>query len=109
MRMSIRDHINFPKIVTILAVVFGIGVGLCGLDYFLAAHNIGKSHEEFGVGPLDGVSILVMLLSAAGLVLAVLAWIVAAILGRTGSGRDEANPQTPFHSTDDSTKDDNSR
>ena len=51
------SRISFAKVVVVLAVVFGIGVGLCGLDIFLASKGIGKSTEEFGVGPLDGVSI----------------------------------------------------
>jgi hypothetical protein len=88
MSRSQPDRFPFAKIVAILAAAFGIGVGLCGLDYFLAAHNIGRSHEEFGVGPLDSVSMIVMALSAAGLVLALIAWaITAAIVALRSSGK----------------------
>jgi len=74
-------RITFAKIVTVLAVGFGIGLGLCGLDYLLAANGIGKSHEEFGVGPLDAVSLVVMVLSAIGLVLTTILWVVFAAVG----------------------------
>ncbi len=79
----------FAKIVVILAAAFGIGVGLCGLDFFLAAKGIGKSTEEFGVGPLDSVSLLVMLLSLGGLILTLIAWaIAAAVTALRSSGKD---------------------
>ena len=81
------SRISFVKVVVVLAVVFGIGVGLCGLDIFLASKGIGKSTEEFGVGPLDGVSIVVMVVSALGLVITVIAWIGAAIFKGSGAGR----------------------
>jgi hypothetical protein len=81
------SRISFAKVVVVLAVVFGIGVGLCGLDIFLASKGIGKSTEEFGVGPLDGVSIVVMVVSALGLVITVIAWIGAAIFKGSGAGR----------------------
>ena len=81
------SRISFAKVVVVLAVVFGIGVGLCGLDIFLASKGIRKSTEEFGVGPLDGVSIVVMVVSALGLVITVIAWIGAAIFKGSGAGR----------------------
>jgi hypothetical protein len=90
MNQSRSKSFSFAKLVTIFAICFGIGVGLCGLDYFLAAHNIGKSTQEFGVGPLDGASIIVMFLSAVGLMLSLIAWATAAIFGL---GRDGTDPQ----------------
>jgi hypothetical protein len=70
----------FAKIVAVMAVGFGIGLGLCGLDYVLAANGIGKSTEEFGVGPLDAPSMIVMALSACGLVIATILWVAFAIV-----------------------------
>jgi hypothetical protein len=64
----------FAKTVVGFAVAFMVGVGLCGVDYWLAAAGIGKSTEEFGVGPLDAASLIVMFFSAAGLVLTLIAW-----------------------------------
>jgi hypothetical protein len=101
--MSGSDGKGFPfaKIVVVLAVAFCVGLGLCGLDYLLAANGIGKSGEEFGVGPLDGVSLIVMILSGFGLVVAVIIWIIAAILGRLGLGRVSDEPQSLFEDKDD--------
>ncbi|HTB98397.1 MAG TPA: hypothetical protein VK716_15410 [Terracidiphilus sp.] len=107
--MSFRDRFSFAKIVVFFAVAFAIGVGLCGIDFFLASHNIGKSHDEFGVGPLDGVSLLVMFFSAVGLAITLVARFIAALFGLTGSGRDDGNPQALFHSSDDSSKSDDPR
>jgi len=88
----------FAKIVVILAAALGIGIGLCGLDYWLAAKGIGKSTEEFGVGPLDSLSLIVMLLSAAGLALALIAWAIAAIFRSLRSGPEGDAPQKLFDS-----------
>ena len=62
-----------------MAIGLLVGIGLCGLDFGLAAHGIGKSTQQFGVGPLDGMSILVMALFALGLVLSLIVWAVSAI------------------------------
>jgi hypothetical protein len=80
-----------------MAVAFVVGVGLCGLDYVLAANGIGKSNEEFGVGPLDSVSLAVMVLSAIGLVITLVLWFLVAILG--GLNRKESEPQKLFDET----------
>ena len=77
----------FAKIVIVMAVCLLVGVGLCGLDFALGAHGIGKPKEEFSVGPLDGVSLVVMVLSGAGLVVSLIVWALAAIVGNAGSGR----------------------
>jgi hypothetical protein len=74
----------FAKIVVVMAACFLVGMGLCGLDYVLGAHGYGKG-GEFSVGPLDGVSLLVMILSAAGLVLSLIVWGFAAIIRSAGS------------------------
>lgn len=88
MNQSQSKSFSFAKLVTIFAICFAIGVGLCGLDYFLAAHNIGKRTQEFSVGPLDGASVIVMFLSAAGLVLSLIAWATTAIFGLGRGGTD---------------------
>jgi hypothetical protein len=93
------QRISFAKVVTVFAVLFGLGVGLCGLDYLLAAKGIGKSTEEFGVGPLDGVSLVVMILSAFGLVITVIAWIIAAVVGV--SVKKVSQPEKLFDEADD--------
>ena len=70
----------FAKIAAVMAVGFLVGVGLCGLDFALGAHGIGKTQEEFNVGPLDGVSMVVMAFSLLGLVLSLIVWAVAAVV-----------------------------
>ena len=78
------NRFPFAKIVVIFAVAFLVGVGLCGLDYLLAANGIGKSTEEFGVGILDAPSIIIMVLSAAGLGLTLIVWMIAAFTSSIG-------------------------
>lgn len=70
---------GFAKTVVALAVAFCVGVGLCALDFQLAAHGIGKSKEEFGVGPLDGISMVIMILSALALVVVLLGWLITVL------------------------------
>jgi hypothetical protein len=74
-----EKHFSFAKLVVVMVVCFLVGVGLCGLDFALAARGLGKSTEEFSVGPLDAVSLVVMVLSAAGLVLSLAVWLLTAI------------------------------
>jgi hypothetical protein len=74
----------FAKIVVVMAVGFLVGVGLCGLDYALGAHGYGRG-GELSVGPLDSVSLAVMILSAAGLVLSLIVWFIAVIVRSAGS------------------------
>lgn len=93
----------FAKVAAILAVALVIGLGLCGLDFVLAGHGIGKSTEEFGVGPLDGASLVVMILSAVGLAGTLVAWLIAAISG--GFRREDAEPQRLFDDSDRENKD----
>jgi hypothetical protein len=93
----------FAKLATILAIALVVGMGLCGLDYVLAAKGIGKSTEEFGVGPLDAVSLVVMIFSALGLALTLVVWFIVAIFGGFGGfRREDPGPQRLF---DDSDKD----
>jgi len=77
----------FAKIVVVMAISFLVGVGLCGLDIALGAHGYGKT-GEFSVGPLDGISLVVMILSLAGLVLSLIVWLLAAIVRSARSKSD---------------------
>jgi len=83
-----KNRFPFAKIVAVMAVCFLVGIGLCGLDYALGAHGMGRTNAEFSVGPLDGLSLVVMALSAVGLVLSLIAWAVAAII-RSARSQDE--------------------
>jgi hypothetical protein len=94
----------FAKVTIFFTVSFLVGVGLCGLDYALAAKGIGKSTQEFGIGPLDGVSIVMMILSAIGLVITTVLWILVAVI-RSFSPK-EAAPQQLLEEKDETKPDD---
>jgi hypothetical protein len=88
------ERINFPKVVTILASTFGIALGACGLTALASSRITGGGGFLL---PLAFIELGVMILSAVGLVLTVLVWIIASILGYTGSHGSE--PQQLFHSS----------
>jgi hypothetical protein len=94
----------FAKIVAVLAIAFGVGLGLCGLSFVAASAGF-KSNQEFGVDSLGiaNISLVVMVVSAAALVLAAIGWAVAATLG-IGVGRGEGDPRTLFGDKDDENK-----
>ena len=75
------EHFNFPKIVTVLAVTFGVALGACGLTAVTAGNRPGQY-----LLPLAFVEVAVMVLSAAGLVVAVIIWVVVAAIGNRGGG-----------------------
>jgi uncharacterized membrane protein len=93
----------FAKVTILMAVAFVVGVGLCGLDYVLAANGIGKSTEEFGVGPLDGLSLAMMILSAIGLVATLVVWFLATVF--RGLGHKPSEPQQPLGEKDETKHD----
>jgi hypothetical protein len=78
---------GYAKAVAVLAVVFGIGLGLCGLDSALLA-SLRNPNDEFGPNSFVGaVGAFVVLLSGAGLGVTVLVWVVAsAVSAVSGNG-----------------------
>jgi hypothetical protein len=88
-----NKRFSFAKLVTVMAVSVLVGIGLCGLDFALAGHGIGKSTQEFGVGPLDAISLVVMGLSAVGLVISLAAWLLTVSLRSMRSGDDRTGQQ----------------
>ncbi|MFZ1085931.1 MAG: hypothetical protein WAN35_13280 [Terracidiphilus sp.] len=60
------DRIPFAKFVTVLAIVLGISLGLCGFTYFISS---GFDGNWIGLGILE---LVVIVLSAAGLALTLL-------------------------------------
>ena len=105
MNQSQAKPISFAKVVVIFAVALGVGIGLCGLDFLLASKGIGKSTVEYGVGPLDEISLIIMFLSAVGLVITTFLWVVAAIVGSAISIRKSPDPQRLFDATQDNSDD----
>ena len=88
------NQINFPKVVTVLAIVFGVSLGLCGLTA-LASSRFQMGGALVGLGLLE---LAVMALSGVGLVVTVVAWVIASAVGGPSRG---ADPQKVFESKDD--------
>lgn len=72
------EHVNFPKIVTVLAITFGVATGACGLTALASARAGGY------LLPLGIIELAVMALSALGLVLTVIVWLVVSAIGNRG-------------------------
>lgn len=94
------DSSIFAKLAAGFSIALVLGLGLCGLDIVLMEHGFRKSNEEFGGGPLDGLSLIVMILSVLGLVITVVAWILAAFVSNLRSARGGDEPQRLFDPKD---------
>jgi hypothetical protein len=73
-------HVNFPKIVTVLAVTFAVALGACGLTVLASSHGGGQYAMPLGI-----LELAVMILSAAGLVVTVVVWVIASAIGNLNS------------------------
>lgn len=82
--MPLSSGINFPKVITVLAIVFGVSLGLCGLTAF-ASRAISWAPALVPLGFLELAGIL---FSAMGLVVMTVLWVVATALNRTGPSGD---------------------
>jgi uncharacterized membrane protein len=76
MSTPMRDGINFAKIVTILAIVFGVSLGLCGLTVVAA-------DRWSGLIALGVIEVVAMVLSAAGIVAMGSIWVLVSIFGES--------------------------
>lgn len=83
------SNINFPKIVTVLAVIFGIALGACGLTALVASTAAGQY-----LMPLGMLELGVMIVSGVLLLIAVIVWVLATAFGNLGS--DSSEPQRLF-------------
>jgi len=92
------DRIPFAKIITVLAVVFGISLGLCGVTFVISSGGGRGGGFLIGLGTLELVALGV---SIAGLVLACVVWVTLSIFG--GSG-EKASQSTIFPESGDATK-----
>ena len=93
------DRVNFAKVVTVLAILFGISLGLCGVT-FAIANSVRGGGGDFLL-PMGILEIVVMACSAIGLVITVIVWVIASIFGGAGSGRGSEGPQKLFDEADD--------
>jgi hypothetical protein len=92
------DRSIFARIVTVLAIAFLAGVGLCGVDAaFLASHR--DPGQEFGPNSIvGGIGAIALLVSAAGLALTLFAGVVAVVV-RAFRDKDP-DPQRLFDESD---------
>jgi len=88
----LTERVNFARIVTVLAIVFGIALGSCGIT---AAIALGGARLNQGFASalmfLGYAEAAVMVLSAVALVVVVAMWIVASFLGNFNRG--SSDPQ----------------
>lgn len=92
------DRSLLAKTVTVFAIAFGIGLGLCGLSYVLPS-----SDEEFHTDWLSGVSLLIIVLSFLGLVVTLPIWAIRGIIG--SSTEKTSGAQTLFGDSEQELKD----
>jgi len=94
------ERINFPKIVTVLAVTFAVALGACGLTV-LAGSRLGGGY----VTPLAMIELAVMVLAAAGLIVTVVVWVAASLIGNLGHKSSESQRLFKRENDDDQRKD----
>ncbi|MGA2048891.1 MAG: hypothetical protein ABSG96_14430 [Terracidiphilus sp.] len=93
------DRIPFAKIVAVLAITFGVSLGLCGLTFVLSS-SAGSSGGIMGLGILE---LIAMALSAAGLVVTLIVWVLLAAVG--SFGQKVSTPQKLFDDKDETKHD----
>ncbi len=92
------ENINFPKVITVLASIFGISLGLCGLTGFLSSVGGRFGNLAGALVGLGMIELAAILLSAFGLVIMTILWLVSSAIGGFGNG---ADPQKLFVDSDD--------
>lgn len=98
------DRSIFAKIFTVLAIAFIVGVGLCGVDETFFA-NLPGPHEEFGPNTVAGkIGAFAIVLSALGLVLTAVAWVVVRLVALFR--HKDSEPQNLLDPPDDEEKSD---
>jgi hypothetical protein len=102
MSVSLRDRIPFAKILIVLAVAFFIAIGLLWLAGTLPYPFGPDPREKFSVGPVGGVALIIGLLSAAGFVATIAAWVCAGVIA--AFSRKETEPQRLFSEEENKNK-----
>jgi hypothetical protein len=73
------SHVNFPKVIAVLAVTFVLALGACGVSAVIG-------HGNFAL-PFGTLALAVMALSFAGIVVMAIVWAVVQAIGdRGGTG-----------------------
>jgi len=108
--MSSHKGFPFAKMVAILAIVFGVALGMCGLNYALL---MGFGLARGGVpgvaqyaGPVLGIlgfiELAVMILTGPALVITVIVWVISEVIGSPGG----SEPQKLFDDSNHARKND---
>jgi hypothetical protein len=98
------DRIPFAKIVTVLAIVFGISLGLCGITFVFSMGGGGGRGGGFFVG-LGILELVALGVSVAGLLLTLMVFVTLSVFG-SFSGK-VSQPQKLFDERDDTKADRN--
>lgn len=96
----LADRIPFKKIVTVLAIVFGISLGLCGVTFFVSSGGNNGAGFLFGLGILELIAIGLSLL---GLVLMLVIFVTLSIF--RGFGKKVPQSVISSKEEDDTTSD----
>jgi hypothetical protein len=103
MRLFGRDLHGFAKILVILAAVFLVASGMCGLQMILA-NKITNGGGDILI-PLGIAELAAMALSAMGIVLMLLAWIARAIYLQVSGAQEGGARKQPDAADKDGRKD----
>jgi hypothetical protein len=103
MSKPLVDRIPFAKIITVLAIAFGVSLGLCGLNLVLSV-NGERLPQPFTqlLGITSFAEIAGIVLSALGLVVTVILWVVLSITSRFGPT--DSGQQQLYEGKDDGDK-----
>jgi len=109
MKLFSLEENGFPKTILILAVIFLVSSGLCGLQ-LIVANSSGGSSSGWVLIPLGIAELIAMLLSAGGIVVVCVLWIASTVYGRYAHpDRGETLHIFEDSDSDSSTEEDNDR
>ncbi|WP_109484514.1 hypothetical protein [Occallatibacter savannae] len=76
---QLLSRINFAKLFSVLAIALVVSLGACGLTALVAFSR--RSGANDAMLPLAIAELVLMVLSAAGLVITFILWVIATIMG----------------------------
>jgi hypothetical protein len=88
------ERVNFSRIVMVLAVTFGIALGLCGLNFVAVSSLNGRGGPGTLLIATAWLELAAMIFSAVGLVLCLVGWGVRSMIATIRHGR--STPQRLF-------------
>jgi len=100
MSQPLIERIPFAKMITLLAIIFGVSLGTCGMTALVSSRMPNGAALFVFLAILE---LIAALLSAAGLVLTVIMWIVLSAVNSLSRKRSE--PQQLFDDSNNGDKD----